>query len=274
MVKKLRHLIKASQHVTVIYTDHQAIVDIAKQSSLNTTSVVRLNLRHVRSSEYLSRFRLDIRYKPGKSNIIPDALSRLPVVEETREFLADRRATTVNKDKVNENTQYGYPVAVVELSEESLTRIKAAYGEDTHCAQIMEQLEDNNHLREDGARLPFLLRRGLIDFDDEELGRRLVTPTEFDQELFYEAHDNTGHPGYARTHERLAREFYIFNMAKKLKDFVAHCPDCQVRRTPRHRPFGLLQPILHPAKPFHTLSIDFILALSASVPHKFDCAIQ
>ena len=48
-----------------------------KQTSLTSSSVDRLNLRSVQSSQYLSHFNLEVRYKPGKRHTIPDALSRL-----------------------------------------------------------------------------------------------------------------------------------------------------------------------------------------------------
>ena len=36
-----------------------------------------MNVRLVRASQFLSQFDLDVRHKPGKDHIIPDALSRL-----------------------------------------------------------------------------------------------------------------------------------------------------------------------------------------------------
>jgi len=77
VVKKVRHMIEAAKAATIVYTDHSAAVSIVRQTSLNTTAVEKLNLRLVRASEYLQRFRLDVRYKPGRQNTIPDALSRL-----------------------------------------------------------------------------------------------------------------------------------------------------------------------------------------------------
>lgn len=59
-------------------TDHSAIVDIVKQRSIvSTTSTMQMNLSLVRASQFLCQFNLDVRYKPGKENIAPDALSRL-----------------------------------------------------------------------------------------------------------------------------------------------------------------------------------------------------
>lgn len=77
VVKKIRHMIEAAKSTTIIYTDHSAAVSIVRQTSLNTTAVEKLNLRLVRVSEHLQRFRLDVRYKPGKTNTISNALSRL-----------------------------------------------------------------------------------------------------------------------------------------------------------------------------------------------------
>ena len=37
----------------------------------------RLNIRLTRASQYLSQFELDVRYKPGREHILPDAISRL-----------------------------------------------------------------------------------------------------------------------------------------------------------------------------------------------------
>lgn len=39
--------------------------------------MMRLNLRLVRASQFLQQFKLEVRYKPGKKLIIPNALSRL-----------------------------------------------------------------------------------------------------------------------------------------------------------------------------------------------------
>lgn len=277
VVKKLRHLIEASHHHTVVYTDHQAIIDIAKQSSLNTTSVVRLNLRHVRSSEYLSRFRLHIRHKPGKSNIVPDALSRLPATAmEAPPTVAKARRHLMRSTlpHTGMEEELAYPIAVIELSTEFRARVRQAYNEDRQCARLLELLQDNGRLAENAATLPFVLHRRLLYFDDRQLGRRLVIPSgTIEQEIFQAAHDQHGHPGFARTHERVTQGFYLFNLAKKLKEYVAHCPDCQARRTPRHRPFGSLQPIISPSQPFNTISLDFILALPTSVPDRFDCAL-
>jgi hypothetical protein len=76
-VRKVRHIILSSKLGTIVYTDYSAIVAIAKQDSLSSSSTDKLNLRLVRASLYLSQFSLDVRYRSGPLNIVPDVLSRL-----------------------------------------------------------------------------------------------------------------------------------------------------------------------------------------------------
>ena len=77
-MKKTRYIIKSNQKPPVIiYTDYSTAIPISKQTILNTTSTDKLNLRLIRASQYLSAFNLELRHKAGKSNIVPDALSRL-----------------------------------------------------------------------------------------------------------------------------------------------------------------------------------------------------
>ncbi len=116
-IKKIRYIIKASEYLTVIYTDHSAAVAIVRQTSLNTISTEKLNLRLVRASEYLQRFRLDVRYKPGKSNIVPDTLSRLA----SREF---RPETDESLDAL---TVQCFPATLVEMSPEFRQRLLDGY---------------------------------------------------------------------------------------------------------------------------------------------------
>ena len=53
-------------------------------------------------------------------------------------------------------------------------------------------------------------------------------------------------------------------MAKLLRKCLHHCPTCQLQMTPRHLPYGSLQQIILPPRPFYTITIDFILALLTS----------
>ncbi len=103
VVRKIRHLIEASEVLSVIiYTDHSAAVQISRQTTLATASTKKLNLRLIRASQYLSGFNLAVRHKAGKSNVIPNTLSRL---------LADVDAAPEEKQAVLENL-YGSPIAL------------------------------------------------------------------------------------------------------------------------------------------------------------------
>ena len=262
VVKKIRYMIEAATQPTIIYTDHSAVISIVRQTSLNTTSTEKLNLRLIRASEYLQRFRLDIRYKPGKINIVPDALSRLA----SREYRPESEAV------LDVLTVKCFPVSLVEVSSEYRQRLLEGYRE-PRWTRVLQTLRENDALGSNAAALPYRVINDLLYFDDDERGLRLCIPSSMEADVFKLAHDEMGHPGYARTHERLTEGVYIYNMATKLHEFIRHCPNCQLNQTPRHKPYGSLQPIILPSRPFHTLTIDFVLALPES-PEQYDCLMS
>jgi len=120
VIRKIQHLIESSlKPPAIIFTDHSAIPGLAKQSDITTTvSVERLNLRLVRASEYLSRFQLDICYKPGRAHLVPDALSHLP----------SSNGLQSNESALGElDTLYGTPTMLLQISKEFKAQIMAGY---------------------------------------------------------------------------------------------------------------------------------------------------
>ena len=83
-VRKLRLMVISSVHPVTVFTDHAANPAIVGQTKLTSSSVDKLNLKLVRASMYLSQFRLRVFHRSGKSNTIPDALSRLPTKRQLR----------------------------------------------------------------------------------------------------------------------------------------------------------------------------------------------
>lgn len=261
VVKKIRHLIEASTSNTIIYTDHSAAIGLVRQTSLNTTSVEKLNLRLIRASEYLQRFRIELRHKPGKTNIVPDALSRLASrdYDTTGSDEAELDALIADAYPVSTIVD-AYPVSMIQVSDDFKARVQQGYQE-PRWQRIMSTVKRNNELGENAAKLPYVLKDGLLYCKGELGALRLCIPSDLEKEVFKLAHDEMGHPGYARTHEKLTTGLFIYNMATKLHEYIRHCPHCQMNQTPRHRPYGSLQPIYSPSRPFHTITIDFILAL-------------
>ena len=58
-------------------------------------------------------------------------------------------------------------------------------------------------------------------------------------------------------------------MWKTIKEYVLSCDICSRSKNPRHRPYGLLQPLLVPKRPWSSVSMDFIIDLPPS--NTFDC---
>ena len=69
----------------IVYIDYSSLVMILKNSNIATiTSSQRSNLKLILVAEYLSRFPFDIRHKPCKTNIMPNAPLRLLTMNYTQ----------------------------------------------------------------------------------------------------------------------------------------------------------------------------------------------
>ena len=77
ILRKIRHLIEFAKISTIVYIDHEASLDIVKQTSLTTSSIDKLNLRLVRASDYIQRFNFVIKHRSKHFHLVSDALSRL-----------------------------------------------------------------------------------------------------------------------------------------------------------------------------------------------------
>ena len=283
-IKKVRHLVESSKLPVVIQTDHSAILDIMKQSSItSTTSTLRMNVRLVRASQFLRQFRLDVRHKPGKEHIVPDALSRLasatsPTLPDDHSELDVLYACATQA--INYGSVYNYSATMVEMDEAFHKSLVEGYQKDPHWKRIGDMIDENAKLVADGegARLPFV--RGtaaagnadLIFHRNKDTGlERLCIPQGSVKQVLEIAHGN-GHPGFERTVDTVAKSWYIRHLSKHIHDYIKHCPECLVLQTRRHRPYGYLQPIESPSIPFHTLSLDFILAMPLT-DDGLDCAL-
>ena len=238
-IKKVRHLVQSSEHPTIVQTDHSAIIEISKQKLITaTTSTMRMNVRLIRASQFLSQFRLDIRHKPGKEHIIPDALSRLASAN-VRPILAD--------DHSELDVLYVYNTTVVEMSNDFRKRLIAGYSTDKLWINIIQMIDTNDKLDEGAAKIPFargntmeipvnpaemnstekstqdILPIGKTDKDliyhiDRFSGiRRLCIPASCVKDIFAIAHGN-GHPGFARCYEIVTRSWYVRNLVRTLRE--------------------------------------------------------
>ena len=112
---------------------------------------------------------------------------------------------------------------------------------------------------------------GLIYHVEPHAGkRRLCIPKKLIQEVFKIAHDDAFHMGYHRTFHAITEGFYIRRLAHHLKQYIAFCPQCRLNHTARHAPYGSMAAITSPTLPFHTICMDFIVALPPSGGAKFN----
>lgn len=83
------------------------------------------------------------------------------------------------------------------------------------------------------------------------------------RELLRLYHDDplAGHFGRNRTEALLKRRFYWVNMQDDVASYVKGCTVCQGVTARRHKPYGQLQSLPQPDRPFQELSMDFITGL-------------
>lgn len=259
-----RHFFAYSNFPATILTDHKNLEHFSEKRPLSE--------RQVRYSERLSKFNPQLVYRPGVQNGAADALSRMHIAVDSPEegegsvpqallpmplkfedvaFLAPSTSVPLQPVLVTVQLQTDAPDGIV-------NRIRDAYPSDESTQTLIDDLS-----RDPDAHVDHALDQGLLFYKG-----LLLVPGDNDikRDILTHCHDDpaAGHFGLQKTFELVNRTFYWSGMRQFVKMFVTTCDTCQRNKSPRHKPYGLLQSLPIPETPWSSISMDFITQLPPS----------
>ncbi|KAG2771987.1 hypothetical protein PC116_g21219 [Phytophthora cactorum] len=204
---------------------------------------------------FFAEYDFRVEYKPGRLNVVADALSRRP----------DYAVKTAGANRIGVER-------VSAPSSSLIDDVKAAYASDADAKQLLSYASAPSgearrklapHLRARAHR--YRMHEGLLLYstvDDDVI--RIVVPNDYDlrMQIMYEYHDapTAGHPGREKTYVLLMRDFYWNHQSKWVRKYVRACEVCQ-----RMKPAAFSQAPLHslptPSECWQSISMDFVFGL-------------
>jgi hypothetical protein len=139
----------------------------------------------------------------------------------------------------------------------SFDDLRDMYIDDPDFKEVYEAAE-NPVLRDSNKWAEYMIQEGLLF-----KGNQLCIPNSSMREnLLKEKHSGglVGHFGHDKTFEKLSESYFWPGMQSEVKKFVDRCIICHHSKG-RKRNAGFYQPLHIPEKPWHEISMDFILGL-------------
>ncbi|KAF1326177.1 Pol protein, partial [Globisporangium splendens] len=238
-----------------IYTDHASLRTAAKTPHLSQ--------RMARWFSFFAEYNFVVHYKPGKTKILADALSRRPDYDPKT-----KSEGTDGACRLCEDVQAIAVRAATTVREE----IVEGYKSDETCQDLLKYFKDPSDKALQG--LPsrtrsrvhrFRVHNGLLYYAVEQGDTaRVVVPNDegLRHRLLYEYHGSPsgGHLGREKTFLSLSRDYYWPHMYKWVRKYVRTCEICQ-----RVKPSGSTQAPLRslavPSDSWKSVSMDFIFGL-------------
>ncbi|GJY89805.1 putative reverse transcriptase domain-containing protein [Tanacetum coccineum] len=215
-----------------VFTDHKSLQHILDQKELN--------MRQRRWLELLSDYDCDIRYHPGKANVVADALSRKERIEPLR---VRALVMTIGLD---------LPKRILEAQIEAL-KPENLENEDVGGMIRKDIPKEKLEPRADGT-LCLHGRSWLPCYGD----LRSV--------IMHESHKSkySIHPGSEKMYQDMKKLYWWPNMKADIATYVSKCLTCARVKAEHQRPSGLLVQPAIPEWKWDNITMDFITKLPKS----------
>ncbi|GKA70603.1 putative reverse transcriptase domain-containing protein [Tanacetum coccineum] len=207
----------------VVYTDHKSLQYILDQKELN--------IRRRRWIELLSDYDCEIRYHPGKANVVADALSR----KEKEPIRVRALVMTVHSNLPDQ-------IRNAQLEAMKKKNVKAE-----NLGRLIKQIFD---VHSDGTRY-FDKRIWLPRYG----GLRNL--------IMHESHKSkySIHPGSDKMYQDMKQLYWWPNMKADIATYVSKCLTCAKVKAEHQKPSGLIQQLEILVWKWERITMDFIVGL-------------
>ena len=177
----------------------------------------------------LMGFDFSVEYKPGRMNVVADALSRCSA----------------------DTGDNGSLAAISTPQLDIFYALRQEVDNDTELSSLRTSILAGTKSEQ------WAVVDGLIMFDQ----RVYVSATSALLPALMAAAHTSGHEGVQRTLYRLRADFHVPHARRLVQDFVRDCQTCQRNKTEHLHPAGLLQSLPVPKQAWDDISMDFIEGL-------------
>ena len=224
-LKEWRQYVEGNKKTVRVITDHRNL-EYFQTAKLN-------NRRQARWSMELQGLDFKIQFRPGKQGGKPDALTRRPGEEaiKTEGFIVPRDRIDTEVRQVKTQDYYEEIRQAIRIGKHQRLEI-------SECRQDQDKI--------------FYKERQLIAPDPKEFVEIIIR---------HHDHITAGHPGRAKTLEKIKEKYIWEGMRKDIDRYVDNCETCQRTKPRRDRAFGLLEPLPVPSKVWKSITLDYITGL-------------